>query len=84
MVGEHEKRRTVVTVGEQYRVVRDAPSFPDGLGFNAGELLTLNSLGYSHYDSSFAYEFQTDTGTVKTYWLDDADPIEKLIGTFSR
>ena len=84
VISDFEKRRTALTVGEHYRVLRDAPSFPDRLGFKAGEQLQLNNLGYGRYDDAWVYEFQAENGALKTYWLGDTDPIEQLTSTFSR
>ena len=84
MSDDFEKRQTVLNAGEHYRVLCDASSSPDGIGFKAGERLRLNSLGYSRYDDAWVYEFQTEHGELKTYWLHKADSIEQLTSTFSR
>ena len=84
MSDDFEKRQTVLNAGEHYRVLRDASSFPDGIGFKAGERLRLNSLGYSCYDDVWVYEFQTEHGELKPFWLNETDSIEQLTSTFSR
>ena len=83
MSDDFEERQIVLLAGGEYRVLRDAPSFPDQLGFKAGEILRLNALAYSRYDGAWAYEFRAVDGALKTYWLHDAQPIEELTGTFS-
>ena len=65
---DFKKRQTSLIVGEHYRVLRNAPSFPDGLDFKAGEVLVLNAFGYSHYDECWVYKFQTESKAPKSFW----------------
>lgn len=84
VIDDFERRQALLIVGEHYCVLRDAPSVPNGLGFKAGEVLVLNSLGYSRYDECWVYEFRTENDALKSYWLSDRDNVLHLTSTFSR
>lgn len=71
-------------MGGTYRVLREAQSFPSGPDFKVGEVVRLRHIGYSHYDNSHVYTFETEDGGQKSYWLHDDEPLEQLTSTFER
>jgi hypothetical protein len=59
-MSEAWRDRHVFTPGTRYRVRRD---FSDaGYDFKGGEILIFESDGYVPYDSSFVYQFQSESG----------------------
>ena len=78
-----EERRTALTERTTYRVIREAPSGPDGAHFKVGEEVRLSHVAYSHYDNSHVYTLEGQNGAARAYWLHDDEPIERLIGTFA-
>jgi hypothetical protein len=60
--------------GDRYKVKL---SFVSGTtSFVEKEVLTFERDGYSPYDSSFAYEFRDQFGTLKTWWLHEDRSID--------
>ena len=74
-------RKTALTVGEHYRVLRKVPSIPSGV-FEVGEKVRLCHIGYSHYDSAHGYTFETADRMRKSYLLGDHEPLAGLGSIF--
>lgn len=60
---------------------QNAPGFGTK-SFDAGERLQLKHVGYSPYDSSHVYTFETGDGGEKSYGLRDDRPIALLRSVF--
>jgi hypothetical protein len=83
MADDWGRRKTLLDTGELYRVTRNAAS-PTGPDFKAGERVWLRAVGYSRYDNAHVYEFDTDDGVAKSYWLFDREPADALTATFQK
>lgn len=60
-------QRSIFKVGERYRAKR---TFVNGRStFTAGEVLVFERDGYSPYDSSFMYEFRSESGNDRKEWV---------------
>ncbi|KLI64459.1 hypothetical protein [Aurantiacibacter marinus] len=68
-------------VGKSYRVVLDTPAICMA-GFVCGEQVTLRHVGYSHYDCSHIYLFDTKEGAERRFWLHDDSGLEELTNMF--
>lgn len=80
MADDWVERKTLLVVGNHYRVTRGAESPNDK--FDVGERLRFRISGYSRYDSCYVYEFEADDGVLKSFWLHDGDPAERLTSVF--
>lgn len=81
-IDNHLLRRDLFKAGTRYAVkslIRQGP----GERFEAGELLTFVSAGYSHYDGEFAYEFEDTHGRGRMWCLHDSQPIELAASLFT-
>ena len=77
-----ESRKTAMTIGEVFRVLREAPSYPTG-SFHVGDEVRLVHIGYSHYDNAHGYTFDAEDGTRKSYLLYDDEPVDRLSTIFA-
>ena len=80
MAGDWNERKTLFVAGTTYRVTRAAE--PPNDKFNVGERLRFRMSGYSRYDSSYVYEFEAGDQSLKSFWLHDSEPVERLTSTF--
>jgi hypothetical protein len=81
MQADWDRRQNFLAIGDAYLVGCDAPSFPPGSDFHAGETVSLLHVDYSRYDCCHIYRFQADGG-IKTYWLSDNSPLDDLMKVF--
>ena len=82
-MSDWSERRTALAIGHAYRVLRTARSFPSGSDFEVGEVVTLDRVDYSRYDSSYFYAFMTASGVSKSFLLHDDEPLTTLTSTFA-
>ncbi|MBZ9646381.1 hypothetical protein K9B33_02390 [Sphingobium sp. 3R8] len=81
MQQDWDQRQNWLVIGTAYRVASDAPSFPAGSDFRAGEAVCLQHVEYARYDGCHIYRFQAEN-EVKSYWLSDDAPIDDLTNVF--
>lgn len=71
-------RKTALAIGNAYRVQEQARSIPASHGFSVGEVVRLQRVDYSRYDSAHFYAFTTGEGVQKAFLLHDDEPLSKL------
>jgi hypothetical protein len=77
------KRKVALEISSIYRLKYTVRSVPP-LAFETGEEVVLIAIGYSHYDNSYVYTFETRNGSQKAFWLHDDDPLNRLTDVFIR